>query len=154
MINNESSYFYTVCNHKFNYDNFPDLIFYSEGLNYTFTLTKEDLFMKYGNKIYFLIVFKLLPDKWVFGEIFFRKYQISFDKEKKIYGLYKRKYNVTENENSNKISYSHLSIILGILLLFSIFIIFYLFKIIKSKRKLRANELEDQYEYLSSLNQK
>ena len=110
--------------------------------------------MKYGNKIYFLIVFKLLPDKWVFGEIFFRKYQISFDKEKKIYGLYKRKYNVTENENSNKISYSHLSIILGILLLFSIFIIFYLFKIIKSKRKLRANELEDQYEYLSSLNQK
>ena len=136
MINNESSYYYTECSNQFNYDDFPDIFFQSEGLNYTFNLTKDDLFMKYGNKIYFLIVFQLYPSNWGFGEIFFKKYQIYFDKEKKIYGLYKRKYNVTETKNSNKISYSHLSIILGILLLFSIFIIFYLFKIIKSKRKL------------------
>ena len=153
MINNESYYFYTECTNQFNYEDFPDIIFKSEGLNYTFNLTKDDLFMKYGNKIYFLIVFQLNPNKWAFGAIFFKKYQIYFDKEKKIYGLYKRKYNVTDTNNNNnkKLSLLSLSIILGVLLLFSLLIIFYLYKIIKSRRKLRANELEDQYEYLSQI---
>jgi hypothetical protein len=151
MVNNESSYFYTECSNNFNYDNFPDIIFSSIHLNYNFTLTKDDLFMKFGNKIFFLIVFKLTPNKWGFGEIFFKKYQIYLDKEKKIYGLYKRKYNVTTT-NNNKNSFLGLSIILGFLFLFSVLIIFNLYKIIKSKRKIRANELDDQYEYLSQIN--
>ena len=151
MVNNESSYFYTECSNNFNYDNFPDIIFSSVHLNYNFTLTKDDLFMKFGNKIFFLIVFKLSPNKWGFGEIFFKKYQIYLDKEKKIYGLYKRKYNETTT-NNNKNSFLGLSIILGFLFLFSVLIIFNLYKIIKSKRKIRANELDDQYEYLSQIN--
>ena len=152
MINNGSSYYYTECSNQFNYDDFPDIFFQSEGLNYTFNLTKDDLFMKYGNKIYFLIVFQLVPSNWGFGAIFFKKYQIYFDQEKKIYGLYKRKYNVTDTKNNKKLSFFTLSIILGVLLLLSVFIICYLYKIIKSKRKIRANELEDQYEYISQTN--
>jgi hypothetical protein len=39
------------------------------------------------------------------------------------------------------------------MLIILIFCVFYIRKIIKGKRKIRANELEDNYEYISNSNE-
>ena len=135
-------YLYTVCNKNVNIKNFPDLIFQSENLKYNFTFNYSELFMEYKEKYYFLIVFKRYKDGWCLGEIFFKKYQIVFDKDKKIYGLYLKK-----NLN-NKISPWLYVIILFFCLMITISLIIYLIRLLMKKRKIRANELEDQFEYL------
>ena len=47
--------------------------------------------MEFNGKYYFLIVFKNFKYKWIFGEPFFKKYQVTFDKNKKIFGFYTKK---------------------------------------------------------------
>ena len=142
-LSKTSMYLYTVCNKTVNITNFPDLIFQSENLKYNFTFNYSELFMEYKEKYYFLIVFKRYKDGWCLGEIFFKKYQIVFDKDKKIYGLYLKK-----NLN-NKISPWLYVIILFFCLMITISLIIYLIRLLMKKRKIRANELEDQFEYLS-----
>ena len=141
-LSKTSMYLYTVCNKTVNITNFPDLIFQSENLKYNFTFNYSELFMEYNEKYYFLIVFKRYKDGWCLGEIFFKKYQIVFDKDKKIYGLYLKK-----NLN-NKISPWLYVIILFFCLMITISLIIYLIRLLMKKRKIRANELEDQFEYL------
>ena len=86
MVNNMSSYYYTICNKNIDLQKFPILILQIEPLKYNFTFDYKDLFLEFENKLYFMIIFQLIPDKWVLGEIFFKKYQIVFDKEKKNMG--------------------------------------------------------------------
>ena len=98
--------------------------------------------MEYGDKYYFLIVFKSHIDEWSFGDIFFKKYQIVFDKDKKTFGLYKKKYN-----SSLTFTPWLYIIILGFFLIISFILIIYLIRLLMKRRKIRANELEDQFEY-------
>ena len=60
-------------------------------LKYNITFDYNDLFMEFNAKYYFLIVFKNFKYKWIFGELFFKKYQVIFDKNKKIFGFYTKK---------------------------------------------------------------
>ena len=147
MVNNMSSYYYTVCNKNIDLQKFPILILQIDPLKYNFTFDYKDLFLEFENKLYFMIIFQLIPDKWVLGEIFFKKYQIVFDKEKKIYELY-FKQSSPNKKNFFKFSPWIIVLIFGLLLIISFFLIIYLYRIIKKRRKIRANELEDNFEYL------
>lgn len=144
-------YNYIYCDkNKFqeNVMNFPELIFKNNGLNKTFILTGEDLFREYNNYLLFMISFKEYSYKlWVLGKIFMKKYHFYFDRDKKIIGCFDK--NDKSKDNSfihflNKIKW-YIFIIIGILIGFLIG------KKIRDKaRKLRANELEDQFEYLEN----
>ena len=147
--------FYYVCNLNINLNKFPDLIFLKDDFNFTFT--KNDLWKKFDNKYYFLVIFN--EDKnfnWKFGKIFFKKYIIFFNQDAKLIGFYphsdinnKKK----ENDKKFKIELSWVLVILLaiILILIIIYVIYYL-KI--KKRKIRVNELDEYYEYTSENNNK
>jgi phosphotransferase system glucose/maltose/N-acetylglucosamine-specific IIC component len=100
--------------------------------------------MKYKNKYYFLILFKWYIDKWNFGYPFFKKYQIFFDSDKKIFVLYPNK------SNSNNWNFSPwiLVFVFALLFIITLIILLIFIKYFKQKRKIRANELEDNFEYL------
>ncbi len=72
-----------------------------------------------------------------------KKYNLIFDSEEKIIGIYKK-----------EIKNSPLSFILIIILLFSILIALYiLFKYVKRyNRKKRVYEIDENYEYITTIN--
>ena len=135
------------CDKDINIKNFENLEFFSKEMNYTFIFDYKDLFKTYNNKYVFLVFFdNSFSEKWKLGEIFIKKYNVFLDMDSKLFGFYTR---------NNIKSYSFYYIFIISFLLFIIFVlVFCLFKqIIKiKKRKIRANELEDNYEYISSLN--
>ena len=134
-----------VCNKDFNAKDFPELTFYSKQLNYNFTFNSKDLFFEFEKEFYFQIIFsKNLNVRWGLGKPFFKKYQIIFDRDRKIYGIYT---NVKKGFEFN------ISILIIIILFIGLMIaLLFIKKLIKGKRKIRANELEDNYEYMPSIN--
>ena len=141
-------YTYFVCDDDISFEKFPSLNFYHKNLNYTFSFNYKDLFYHFQNKYFFMIIFHDPPSiTWSLGKIFFQKYHISFDREKKLFGVY------TINYNNIPISYSLIIIIILSLALF-IIIIYIKFCIVIQKRKTRANELQDDYDYLPQENYK
>ncbi len=135
------------CDKNIKLEDFSNLSFKSKDFNYTFILNYNDLFIEINNKIYFLMFFRKDSTEyfWIFGEPFFKKYQIIFDEEKGIIGFYISKKN-KKNFNTSIIYFIVLIIIIFILIGIIIKII------IKKPRKLRANELEDDYDYLEKIN--
>ena len=133
-----------------NIKNFPILFFRSNGLNKTFSLDGNDLFKEFNNYFIFMIIFKEYSYKyWTLGKIFMKKYNFYFDSDKKIIGCFDINNELKEETNFiirvfDKIKW-YLFIIIGVIIGFLIG------KKIRDKaRKLRANELEDNYEYLSN----
>ena len=143
----EYKYIY-VCNQDIDYSKFPDLKFYNRELNYTFILNKDDLFMKRNNKIYFLMVFQKGTDDmffryWILGKPFMKKYNLIFDAEQQIIGIYKQ-------EIKNKSLPFILIIILLLLIIIAIYILFKYIKIYH--RKKRVYEIDENYEYITAIN--
>ena len=146
--------FYYVCDKNINLEKFPDLIFFKDDINFTFT--KNELWKEFENKYYFLVIFCEQPkENWIFGKIFFKKYIIFFNLEQKIIGFYpnsnqqnsKSKDNI---EKSNLIPYLLPWILVILLVIILVIIIIYFFYCLKNKnRKTRANELDDNYDYVS-----
>lgn len=146
--------FYYACDDDINLQNFPDLIFVKYEINFIFT--KNELFRKFDGKYYFLIVFsEEEKEEWILGKIFFKKYIISFNPNEKIIGFYTNFKNKDKNNDikHNKFSIS-LSWILVILLfiLLTITIIYIIYYLNIKTRKKRANELEDNYDYIAQKN--
>jgi hypothetical protein len=112
-------------------------------------LNGEDVFKEYNNYYLFMIIFKEYSYKlWTLGQIFMKKYNFYFDSDKKLIGCFEKI--IQEKEKNNFITFFdkikwYLFIIIGIIIGFLIG------KKIRDKaRKLRANELEDNYEYLEN----
>jgi len=126
---------------------FPALSFKSSSLNKTFILNGDDLFKEYNNNLLFMIVLEKYSYKlWTLGKIFMKKYNFYFDNDKKFIGCFEKIIPKKSETKSffDKIKW-YIFIIIGII------IGFFLGKKIRDKRrKLRANELEDKYEYLSN----
>ena len=153
QITYKDIYFVTACDKsKFNYKDFPSIFFYHKKLNKTFELNKDDLFIEKNNTIYFLVYYhKIMFPEWILGYPFLKKYRFVFDPEKKIIGIPNRNFIIkTKNLNKNQIIIIFLSLIIIFMLL--IFIKFCLILKNKLNRKIRANELEENYEYLSNEN--
>ena len=135
-------YFY--CDKNVDIKKFKPLIFHLKDIQFNFTFYPEDLFLEINGKNIFKIVFypyyNLL---WVFGRMFLKKYNLYFDREKKLIYIEKENYNKKHCFNSV------IFWIIFFLIFFILILIFYIFFYLKKyPRKLRANELEDEYSYL------
>ena len=130
--------------------------------NANFEFTANDLFIKDNNnndKYYFQIIFDSdgLFHNWVFGKPLFKKYQMVFDQDKKTYGFYLDNNNNIINSipNNNANTSSTSSKISWILVIFlfivSLGLLYALHKLLpKIPRKLKANELEENFSYEAS----
>ena len=139
-------YYYYVCDDDIDISSFPNLTFYNREINYTFSFNGNELFYTFENKIFFLIIFPDYSDSWSFGKIFLQKYHILLDRDKKIFGLF------LNDKNKIKIPFSWILIFILFITLISV-LIYIKFFIVKAKRKIRANELDDDYDYISYDNQ-
>ena len=122
-----------------------DLVFGLNQINYNFTFSGKELFYEENKKKYFKIVFLLYNNPyWFFGREFLKKYQLYFDMARKLIYIPLNK----EENKKNYYSIFHicLTIVLGISV---IALIFYIFRYLKKyPRKKRANELEDDFDYI------
>ena len=138
-IYNNKYFFY--CNKDLKIKSFPSMSFINKELNYIFNIDYKDLFIEIYDKYYFLILFSNseLSEECILGEIFIRKFQLIFDEKNKAIGLY-----ITINKSN------FIKLIFIILLIIIVFIIgLYFGLLLKKQRKIRANELEDQFIYES-----
>ncbi len=127
-----------VCNDGINIKKFPKILFKS--LNFTFIFEGKELFRKISNnKLIFLIHFGNDENIWKLGEIFIKKYQLIYNYDKKIIGLYTKKLEK---------SYIHYFIYSFLILMIIILLYCLIMNRKKVFRKIRANELEDSYDYL------
>jgi hypothetical protein len=140
------------CKNGFDITSFKDITFELKDIETEFVLTYKDLFIKYNNEYIFGIVFDEDVDAkdptWIFGKPFMKKYELVYDLDRKIIGLYKE-----GNESpSEKSKVNILFIILLVILILAVsglsyFIFFYL----KKTRKSRAFELnDDNFDYVPS----
>ena len=144
----KNSYNAYICNKEFDYKKFKELKFYHKELNETFILDYNDLFKEENGKIYFLIIFRPYGTKtWLLGEPFLKKYPFTFNQDKKKIGFYKIIH------NNNKFSFHYTWFIIISLIVVCFLLLFLLIKNIMNKpRKIRANELEDNYDYFTQIN--
>ena len=120
----------------------------------------KDLFVKspFNDNIYlFQMIFADNSYKWIFGKPLFKKYTTVFDQDKRIFGFYTEtgEYNNDNNEvnkSNNFKNWFYLIIIFAsIFFIFCIILIVFFFKKFPfNKRKKKANELDDEYEYNSN----
>ena len=84
---------------------------------------------------------------WLLGEPFLKKYPFTFNQDKKKIGFYKIIH------NNNKFSFHYTWFIIISLIVVCFLLLFLLIKNIMNKpRKIRANELEDNYDYFTQIN--
>ncbi len=130
-----------------------------KGFEAVFNLTYKDLFIidKNNNKYIFLIFNQKFFSGWVLGSIFLRKYQFVFNEDFKTIGFYKSKTYLDYKNNAN-LSYrannvkiiKYIFIFLFLIILSFSFIFFGMIiqrKIFNKSRRIRANELEDNFSY-------
>ena len=144
-INTTFSIFdYFYCDKSVDIKKFKPLIFHLKEIQFNFTFNSEDLFQEINGKNIFKIVFyQYYNILWVFGRMFLKKYNLYFDREKKLIYIEK------DNYNKNYFFHSVIFWIIFILIIFILILVFYIFFYLKKyPRKLRANELEDEYSYL------
>ena len=136
---------FIYCNNDLD-KNFSNVKFYSKHFNYTFELSFNDLFKKEGDKYYFLIVFdKQKYINFQFGEPFFKKYPFVFDQDRQFIGFYK--FDKLTNEK-NYILWILVFIFFILCIILGICLIKYMYY---KPRKIRANELEENYSYIPIL---
>ena len=133
-------------------NSFPTLYLHSRELSFTFNLDYNDLFLESNDKIYFLIVYKeMLKPVWKLGKIFMRKYPFIFDQDKKtISFVYLNKFLEQKGVTEKNYLKTFKDFCLYSLLFVGIFIGLFIGRRLWNKhRKLKANELEDNFDYTS-----
>jgi len=136
QTNSVNTFYY--CNKHINNLN---LKFISSESEFTFELTEKDLIYKFEEKYYFLIYFNSLSEKCILGKPFFKKYQLTFDQEKKTISFY------TKINKQNK-NFSLSWFLVAIFFIIICFLIYYIYKFINKKtRKTKASELEENIDY-------
>ena len=139
--------------------NFPEIKFHSNDLNYDFDLDMKDLFYTNEKYIYFLMFFEndnSNNNRIIVGKPFMKKYQFSFEPDKKLiyfYSTKNKKSEIKDNNINNNENKKYIFIIIVIICAFVLILafIFFLFKFFLMKymnRAKKAYELEDEYEYI------
>ena len=144
--NNENKFGYYYCNNNINLNNFQTIFFNQKSFNFTFNFNHKDLFKKVENYYYFLIIFNEKIEfghEITFGKIFFKKYLVTIEQERKIIGI------SLKNLNNNKINYKFLIVI--ILIIIIILLLFIFLKLIYFNKKKHHLNIIDDYEYSPKL---
>ena len=132
---------YYVCDKDINLNDMKPLTLYIKHNNFNFTFLPSDLFVEFKGKQFFIIVFtNVFESQWTLGRYFFKKYQLYFDKDKKVIGYYKN------GKKNNKLLFPILIITLIIII---ILLIYYIQYHIKKARKKRLNEIDDDFDYIT-----
>ena len=153
VCNGKSDLFWDYYNNKF-----PDLVFLVKNIDDKLILTKEDLFYSNPNdksdtNIYFRVYFHIIiTTTWELGRMFLKKYRFSFDYGENL--IYYHKSKIIDNINkstaiddkSNSQIFKIFLVVFFFLIIFVLGILFHK-SIIKMPRKIKANELEDEYHY-------
>ena len=152
-INNDKYYFIYCQNSKdFEPNKFKNIYFKSLDLNSVFEFNYKELFFYKDNYIYFLILFQN-ELYWTFGELFLKKYFLVFNHDQNNLAFYQNYENKSQDKKDEKgFNYNILYISLLVLILIGIIAIFIVIYFKKGTRKKKANELNDEYEYLSKNN--
>ena len=163
VYNRNLSFFY--CKNNENTKNILNKIItsiylFSDDLNYTFEITPKEIIKEKGDYIFIHILFFDLNSRWYLGKMFSLKYKFIFNQENKQIGFYS-KMNISQDNNEPDTSNNVNSInsnndykfiwIIGIIIILSAFLIligYFIGKYIYQSRKKRANELNDEYEYI------
>ena len=129
------------CDKNINISQIQSIKFDHKGLIYTFELDYHDFFREYNNKFYCTIFFQNeYHVNWIFGQIFFKKYEIIIDQDRKILGIY---INNPKNKKTTFLNW------LFVLILFFLIIILIILLYRRSKlipKRIKANELiEDEF---------
>ena len=127
----------------------PNIYFYSVQFKYTFEIKGEDLFELKNDKYYFLLFSQTFTYSWILGKPFFKKYPFLYNVETKTISFYNP--NIPYEVSNKKINYKNKYILIIIILIFILILslIFCIFAICKNHRhrKIRSNELEDEFVY-------
>ena len=129
------------------------IYFYSNDFNYTFEITPNEILKEKGDYIFIQILLNDVSSRWSLGKIFSLKYKFIFNQDNKQIGFYKKINNTNKEhkeENTNSDSTTLIWIISGIVALGVILILlgYFLGKYVNKVRKKRANELNDEYDYV------
>ena len=122
---------------------------------HNFSLTSEDLFTKIpdGKRILFNVDFILNSNKWIIGKSFFKKYQLIFNSDSNLISYYVNPKDINinrEEENTNNKDNKGIKMYIMIFLIILAFVVGIILGrvlCIKYNRKMRANELEDNFSY-------
>ena len=133
-------------------NSFLNIIFFDALIEEEFILTFDDLFIEKGNKIFFLVVFDYSKSliTWIIGKPFLKKYFFSYNYDMKIMTYYKNNIsNINEEGLSNNKNNNRTLIIVIICLIIICSIIGFLMAkyFYNSKKKNKAKELDDDYQY-------
>ena len=142
------------------YEFLSSIKFVSNDLSFIFEITKDELYKIEGNYIYFNILFDyIIRSHWVLGRSFTLKYPFVFNSDSNNIGLYIKYKQNTANNNSEleeqKFNKKNIVLIFIVIVLSVGLIIFGIIigkKLYGIKRKIKANELYDNYEYISEEN--
>ena len=153
------NYFKVICSKegftKNDVESFFPLNLYNIAFNYTFILEGKELFREKEDKYELEIISEIgsANTEWKLGRIFLKKYQIIFDDDNGLIGFYCQNIISTNGKNAT------LNLILKICILFVIVCVFLFFSFliykkinVMVKRKKMANELEDDFMYVSKIN--
>ena len=132
---------------------FPIIYMKQIDLNYVFELNSEDLFIQRADKIYFLVVFnsKNPTKSFLLGSIFLKKYFLYFDNNKNQIAFYQESI-----KNKKEVVIVHWYNSAGAMIFLTILFIiigvacFFFGRKIYIRRKIRVNELEDQFDYYTT----
>ena len=136
-------------------NNFKNISFVLKDIDYEFVLTYKDLFIEKNNEYIFLIAFDHNVAKtspiWILGKPFMKKYQLVYDLDRKIIGMYKQKKVGDEgslNNNNNSIFFIYIGIISALIIVVAGLVIYIIF-LVKKRRKIKAFELDDDnFDYI------
>ena len=153
------SYQYLSCDKDIDIEFTPEINFFSKELNITFTLDYKDLFINNGDSLDFLVATYADTDEgyWILGKPFLKKYLFLYNMDSKMIGFYRNEDSIPLDNmqtNNEKISNFNTSIFINVLLFIIIIILsFALYNCYVNKRRIRANELEDKFNYISKKDQ-
>lgn len=154
------NYFKVICSKasftKNDIQSFLPLNLCNIAFNYTFVLEGKELFSEKDDKYELEILSEIgsSSTEWKLGRTFLKKYQFIFDDDNGLIGFY-RPNNIILTEEKNKSMSNSLKVsILFVIGSIFIFLSFVMYKRINvfMKRKKMANELEDDFMYISKNN--
>jgi len=156
---NRKTYSYFECEKLVYINNFEPLVFTHQELSYNFTLDKNDLFIDYNDKKYFLCIFLEKEEggtyysnkHWILGKPFVKKYNFVFDYNSKVILFYEL-INTHGNKDNARISAFAWFFIIILIILVGVLGIYLILKLIFRPKRIQANELEDSFNYNNQKN--
>ena len=134
------SFYYCDKNKKneIEFEKICNFSFVNKNFNETFEVGYKDLFKEKEDYIFFLAIHNdRLSSTFILGRLFFNKYQLGFNFEKKMIYLYKN--DLSKKGKSNLL----LIFIIIFLLIVILILLYYYFFYFKLRKKIYATELED-----------